>query len=135
MMSSEFILENVEPKLGLNDLTYFVSFFHWKMTVVCTYFVGVCNHENNAPVKTSTAKKHRPVAMLLRTGLINVVMPTLFKVVNNIDQHCYTPFSLNNVVQCCWQLCTIWPAQHGQGYFRSVRAPSYQDYQWIFLGD
>ena len=71
------------------------------MTVVCTYFFGVCNNENNAPVKTSTAKKHRPVTMLLRTGLINVVMPTLFKVVNNIDQqllHAIQP------QQCCSML-------------------------------
>ena len=48
-----------------------------------------------------TAKYHQPVAMLLYTGLNNVVLLTLIKVVNNGEQHCHTPFSLNNIVQCC----------------------------------
>ena len=48
-----------------------------------------------------TAKNYQPVAMLLRTRLNNVVLPTLFKVVDNIEQHCYTRFRLNNIVQGC----------------------------------
>jgi hypothetical protein len=28
-------------------------------------------------------------------------MPTLFIAVNNIEQHCYTRFRLNNIVQYC----------------------------------
>ena len=40
----------------------------------------------------------QPVAMLLRTGLNNVVRPTMFKVFKNIKQHCYTQFSLNDIV-------------------------------------
>ena len=44
--------------------------------------------------------------MLLRTGL-NVVLPTLFKVVNNVEQHCCTYNSasttLFNVVNNCEQ--------------------------------
>ena len=56
---------------------------------------------HNIVITFYTAKNHQPVAMLLRTGLNNVVLPTLFKVVNNGEQHCYTPFSLNNIVQCC----------------------------------
>jgi hypothetical protein len=35
----------------------------------------------------------------MKTGLNNVLLPTLFTVVNNIEQYCYTPFRLNNIVQ------------------------------------
>ena len=37
-----------------------------------------------------TAKNHQPVAMLLRTGLNNLVLPTLFEVVNN-GEHAIQP--------------------------------------------
>ena len=37
-----------------------------------------------------TAKNERLVAMLMKTGLNNVLLSTLFNVVNNIVQHCYT---------------------------------------------
>ena len=30
-------------------------------------------------------KNHQPVAMLMRTGLNNIVLTTLFKVVNNVE--------------------------------------------------
>ena len=45
----------------------------------------------------------------MKTGLNNVVRPTLFTVVNNIEQYCYTRFRLNNIVQYCWatQHCSI----------------------------
>ena len=39
------------------------------------------------------ANNRQPVAMLLGTRLHNVVLPTLFKIVNNIEQHCYSRFS------------------------------------------
>ena len=35
-------------------------------------------------------KSHQAIAMLLGTGLNNVVLPTLFKAVKNIDQPCHT---------------------------------------------
>ena len=41
-------------------------------------------------------KDHQFVAMLIKAGLNNAVLPTLLKVVNNIDQHYYTRFRLNN---------------------------------------
>jgi hypothetical protein len=41
------------------------------------------------------------VAILMKTGLNNTLLPTLFIVVNNIEQHCYTRFRLNNIVQYC----------------------------------
>ena len=33
-----------------------------------------------------------------------------------------------------WKLKEQNPVYMSRGYFRSVRAPSYQDYLWIFLG-
>ena len=44
-----------------------------------------------------SAKNDQVVAMLMKTGLNNVVRPTLFTVVNNIEQYCYTRFRLNNI--------------------------------------
>jgi hypothetical protein len=52
-------------------------------------------------VSNYTAKNDQVVAMLMKTGLNNVLLPTLFTVVNNIEQHCYTQFRFNNVVQYC----------------------------------
>jgi hypothetical protein len=40
-------------------------------------------------------------AILMKTGLNNVLLPTLFIAVNNIEQYCYTRFRLNNIVQYC----------------------------------
>ena len=37
-----------------------------------------------------TAKNEQLVAILLKTGLNNVLLSILFNVVNNIVQHCYT---------------------------------------------
>jgi hypothetical protein len=48
-----------------------------------------------------TAKNDQVVAILMKTGLNNVVRPTLFTVVNNVEQYCYTRFKLNNIVQYC----------------------------------
>jgi hypothetical protein len=42
----------------------------------------------------------------MKTGLNNILQPTLFTVVNNIEQYCYTRFRLNSIVQYCWQLWT-----------------------------
>ena len=41
------------------------------------------------------------VAMLVKTGLNNVLLPTLPTVVNNIIQYCYIGFRLNNIIQYC----------------------------------
>jgi hypothetical protein len=48
----------------------------------------------------------------MKTGLNNVLLPTLFIAVNNIEQYCYTRFRLNNIVQYCWQVWTTWAAKH-----------------------
>jgi hypothetical protein len=58
------------------------------------------------------AKNDQVVAMLMKTGLNNVLLPTLFTAVNNIEQYCYTRFSINNIVQFCWQVWTTWAAKH-----------------------
>lgn len=52
-------------------------------------------------VKWYTAKNDQVVAILMKTGLNNVVRPTLFAVVNNIEQYCYTRYRLINIVQYC----------------------------------
>jgi hypothetical protein len=42
----------------------------------------------------------------MKTGLNNVLLPTLFLAVNNIEQYCYTRFSstaLFNIVDKCEQ--------------------------------
>ena len=36
------------------------------------------------------SKKRTTCSDLMKTALNNVLLPTLFKVVNNIVQHCYT---------------------------------------------
>ena len=50
-----------------------------------------------------TAKNDQVVAIFVKTGLNNVVQPTLFTVVNNVEQYCYTRDSgstiLFNIVQ------------------------------------
>jgi hypothetical protein len=46
------------------------------------------------------------------TGLNNVVLPTLFTLVNNIEQYCWAWIECNNIVQYCWQLWAMWAAQH-----------------------
>jgi hypothetical protein len=40
-------------------------------------------------------------SLMMKTGLNNALLPTLFTVVNNIEQYCYTQFRLNNIVQYC----------------------------------
>jgi hypothetical protein len=42
-----------------------------------------------------TAKNDQVVAMLMKTGLNNALLPTMFIAVNNIEQYCYTRFRLN----------------------------------------
>jgi hypothetical protein len=53
-------------------------------------------------IKYYTAKNDQVVAILMKTGLDNVLLPTFFTVVNNSEQYCYTRFRLNNIiVQYC----------------------------------
>jgi hypothetical protein len=53
-----------------------------------------------------TRKNAQVDAILMKTGLNNVLLPTLFTVVNSIGQYCYTQFRLNNIVQYCSILLT-----------------------------
>ena len=48
-----------------------------------------------------TAKNDQVVTILMKTGLNNVVWPTLFTVANNVELYCYTRYRLNNIVQYC----------------------------------
>jgi hypothetical protein len=63
-----------------------------------------------------TRKNPQVVAILMKTRLNNVLLPTLFTVVNNIEQYCYTRFRLNNIsniVHYCWHwVWTTWAAKH-----------------------
>jgi hypothetical protein len=69
----------------------------------CNITIALCHY---------TRKNAQVDAILMKTGLNNVVLLTLFTVVNNIEQYCYTRFRLNNIVQYCWQLWTTWAAKH-----------------------
>jgi hypothetical protein len=55
----------------------------------------------NVALERYTRKNAQVDALLMKTGLNNVLLPTLFTVVNNIEQYCYTGFRLNNTVQYC----------------------------------
>ena len=50
-----------------------------------------------------TRKNAQVDAILMKTGLNNVLLPTMFIAVNNIEQYCYTRFRLNNIVDKCEQ--------------------------------
>ena len=54
-----------------------------------------------------TAKNASGCSGLMRTGLNNDLLHTLFLAVNNIEQYCYTRFRLNNIVQYCSILFNI----------------------------
>jgi hypothetical protein len=54
------------------------------------------------------------------TGLNNVLLPTLFTLVNDIEQCCWAWIGCNNIVQYCWQLWTMWAAKHCSILFSSV---------------
>ena len=47
-----------------------------------------------------TAKNAQVDAILMKTGLNNVLLPTLFTVVNNIEQYCYLTILFNIVDKC-----------------------------------
>jgi hypothetical protein len=54
------------------------------------------------------------------TGLNNVLLPTLFTLVNNVEQCCWAWIGCNNIVQYCSQLWTMWAAKHCSILFSSV---------------
>ena len=49
-----------------------------------------CNKSTNDKLQLVHSKKRTTCSGLMKTALNNVVLPTLFKVVNNIVQHSYT---------------------------------------------
>ena len=51
-----------------------------------------------------TVRNEQFVALLMKTGLGNVLVPTLFTVVNNIVQYWYTRLSSNNTICCVLNL-------------------------------
>jgi hypothetical protein len=59
------------------------------------------HYRNCNALERYTRKNAQVDALLMKTGLNNVLLPTLFTVVNNIEQYCYTRFRLNNTVQYC----------------------------------
>jgi hypothetical protein len=59
------------------------------------------------------------------TGLNNVLLPTLFTLVDNIEQCCWAWIGCNNIVQHCQKqycstLLTMWAAKHCSILFSSV---------------
>jgi hypothetical protein len=70
------------------------------------------NRRQHFDDESYTAKNDQVVAILMKTGLNNALLPTLFTVVNNIEQYCYTRLRLNNIVQYYWQVWTMWAAKH-----------------------
>jgi hypothetical protein len=52
--------------------------------------------------------------------LNNVSLPTLFTLVNKIEQYCWCWIGCNNIVQYCWQLWTMWAAKHCSILFSST---------------
>ena len=54
------------------------------------------------------------------TGFNNVVLPTLLTVVINTEQYSWNWIGYNNIVQCWWQLWTMWAAQHCSILFISI---------------
>jgi hypothetical protein len=85
---------------------------HQEFSSVYTLSIYIPSHLWKVISLYYTAKNDQVVAILMKTGLNNVVRPTLFTIVNNIEQYCYTRFRLNNIVQYCWQVWTMWAAQH-----------------------
>jgi hypothetical protein len=62
---------------------------------------GASHNRTCSQLAGYTRKNAQVVAILMKTGLNNVLLPTLFTVVNNIEKYCYTRFGLNNIVQYC----------------------------------
>ena len=63
-----------------------------------------CSFRLLGPVVHS--KKRTTCSDLMKTALNNVLLPTLFKVVNNIVQHCYTGLQANSGSSTCSVLLT-----------------------------
>jgi hypothetical protein len=64
------------------------------------------------PITSSITLHSTYITYFTYTAKNDQVVAILFTVVNNIEQYCYTRFRLNNIVQYCWQVWTIWAAQH-----------------------
>jgi hypothetical protein len=90
---------NVKLNLPIQSLS--IGAFQWPLTPSITY----------------TAKNAEPVA---QQGLNNVLLPTLFIAVNDIEQCCWDWIGCNNIVQYCWQLWTMWAAKHYSILFSSI---------------
>ena len=69
----------------------------WSIKAVCCHIIDAL---------TYTAKKRTTCSGLMKTALNNVALPTLFKVVNNIVQHCWAWITRNLVYQCWTILLT-----------------------------
>jgi hypothetical protein len=96
--------------LGLNRtilatvcLSGFHSFLVPRRALLALFFCGVCTLTTLCWWKQPlycfpyTRKKAQVDAILMKTGLNNALLPTLFIAVNNIEQYCYTRFRLKNI--------------------------------------
>ena len=76
---------------------------HARITVAILTFMHAHVSLNSNCNPNYTRKDAQVDAILIKTGLNNVLLPTLFIAVNNIEQYCYTRFRLNNIVDKCEQ--------------------------------
>jgi hypothetical protein len=110
-----FILKkSIQFALKCNALTCNASMYS-KTSIIyitwstCNSTIALCHYVHS--------KKRR---VRCSTGLNNVLLPTLFTLVNNIEQYCWVWIGCNNIVQYCWQLWTMWATKHCSILFSSV---------------
>ena len=70
----------------------------YNITAICLELRD-CGEVRNHTRRCYTPKNDQVDAILIWTGLNNVVLPTLFRVVANIKQYCYTWFIFNIIDQ------------------------------------
>ena len=82
----------------------------WQIWTICNqqHIVQSCNTHMIFCCYTRQKKIEQIVAMLKKTELKNVLMPTLFIFVNNIELYCLAWIGYNNTEQYCLQLKQCW---------------------------
>ena len=93
-------------RIFFQDYLYFAvclhEFFFSDVMAARIFFPGICLCTNFlGGIFTPPPPPGISNGPPLKTGLNNVVLLTLFTVVNNVEQYCYTRFRLNNIVQYC----------------------------------
>ena len=88
----------------------FENIFLWDILPrICTGDVECWLWFSSLPIGLFSDQLHQVLPLLVR--------PTLFTVVNNIEQYCWAWIRCNNIGQHCWQLWTMWAAHIVQSCF------------------